>query len=46
VYQIAVKYSEWPTFSIKGYRKFTQIGIFGTKKYRLATLHPGSNRGS
>jgi hypothetical protein len=27
-----------PTFPSQGFPKFTQIGIFGMKKYRLATL--------
>jgi hypothetical protein len=42
IYQINIKYGKWPQnipiFSIARPSKLTQIGIFGLKIFRLATL--------
>jgi hypothetical protein len=49
LYQMAIKCTKWPKhisnghilyqpFPFQGPPKFTQIGIFGLKIYRLATL--------
>jgi hypothetical protein len=38
IYQMAVKYSEWPNYKFLDTPKYTKIGIYGLKRNHLATL--------